>query len=231
MSLFKRSPNRTPRPPIQVGRWLFHALLLFAFAASGAALLIWPQWVAVEGARAGLEVQRERQDDLEERIELVRALTGRLRTWQREGRKVFSQDEVARYPALAREIAGRNGARVLAVNVADRATNRWKSVSQQAGVWANADRAGAGDIRPYTVRVVLAGGFAETYRTVGWLSQQQQLFVPDRWEIRPEKNLLRATIVGTVFVVEEPDTPVPPALKQTAGPDSVALPEKREGRG
>ena len=49
------------------------------------------------------------------------------------------------------------------------------------------------EIQPRAVHLVLHGTFDGIYRTVATLSQQQQLFLPDRWDIAPASRSRSAT--------------------------------------
>src|SRR5688572_11515291 len=91
-------------------RWLFHGSLAVAFAAAGGALLVWPQWIAVDGTRAALAIQQERETEITDRLEVVRQLNERLRDWQRKDRRVFLPHEARRYPAVVRAVAEKQGA-------------------------------------------------------------------------------------------------------------------------
>jgi hypothetical protein len=221
----------TPRPPAvgngRLKRWLIHGLLASSFAAAGTALLIWPQWIAVDGTQAALEIQVERERELSERLETIRAGNERLRLWKREGRKVFLHEELARYPLLAEAIGKRGGLTGIKATVSGAKLARWSAVVLDQ---ANAS-APAGEIRPVTIHLAMKGSFDNVYRTVAALSQQQQLFIPDRWDLFPEgghggQKQVRADIWGSVFVVQEPDVN-PAAEPASAG----ALASRYEGEG
>ena len=208
-------------------RWLIHGTLLTAsFAVAGAAL-VWPQWTAVDGARAALSVQEDREQEFSDRLESLRALNERLRDWQNDGRRVFVQDELRTYARTVQSVAKREGAQLVKVQVAAAQGGRWRSVSlQQFSQDGHAEV--AGEIQPRAVRVVLTGSFDGIYRTVANLSQQQQLFIPERWDIAPAAGgaeaggALRAEVLATVFTVQEPEEkPVAPV---NTGPVAANVP-------
>jgi len=187
-------------------------VLTAAFAAAGGALLVWPQWIAADGGSSTLAVLRERERELSERLDASRAGLGRLRFWQREGRRLFLADEAARYPVLAQAVARREGAVVVKATLAEARSPRWRPVLVDQRVGGGV----AGEIRPRSVRLVVRGSFEGVFRTITSLTQQQQLFVPDRWDLaqkttggRPE---VWAEVWGTIFVVSEPEAePTAPA--------------------
>lgn len=226
------APEPAPRPARRPGprRWLYHIVLAAAFVSGGGALLVWPQWVALDGATTTLQIQQDREQELSERLDGVRAGVGRLRLWDRGGRRVFLADELSRYPVLAQAVAKRAGATVARVEVTQARPSRWRAVTlDKSGGDVNDT---AGEIRPQLVRVVVKGGFDAVYRTIAGLTQQQQLFVPERWDVSGgPRGDLRAEVLGTVFVVhqpeEEPETPAP--ASSSVGP--VARRISLEGEG
>lgn len=229
----RSEPTDTPQPRRASGgfrRWLYHGTLLAACAAGTGALVVWPQWVAVDGARAALELQQEREKELTDRLDAARAAAGRLRLWEKDARRVFLAEELTRYPVLARAIGKREGAAVVKAQVTQARPARWRSLTlDRSGVDSGGEV--AGEIRPQAVRLVLKGPFDGIYRTVSALSQQQQLFLPERWELVSQgvgKGEVRAEIWATVFVVQQPgdDTPAAPV---SAGP--VARSVVLEGEG
>lgn len=201
---------------LRVRRWFYHSVLALAFASGGGALLVWPHWVALEGSRTTLEIQAERERELTDRLDATRAGVSRLRLWDREGRRVFLADEVARYPVLAQAVAKREGATIVRAEVTPAAPARWRAVTlDKSG--GDVDET-AGEIRPQLVRVVVKGSFDAVYRTVAGLTQQQQLFVPERWDLSGSPRAgLRAEVLGTVFVVHQPDEEIPPATTTPVG--------------
>jgi hypothetical protein len=210
-----------------VVRWLIHGTLFTAsFAVAGAAL-VWPQWTAVDGSRAALAIQQEREDEFSDRLDSLRALNERLRDWQNDGRRVFVQKELKTYGRTIQNVAKREGAQVLKVQVASSQGGRWRSVSlQQFSQDGHAEV--AGEIQPRAIRLVLSGSFDGIYRTVANLSQQQQLFIPERWDIAPAApgadagGALRAEVLATVFTVQEPEEkPVAPV---NTGPVAANVP-------
>jgi hypothetical protein len=234
IAFHQRAVVKRPRRVIggNVKRWLFHGLLASAFAAGGGALLVWPQWIAVEGARTALEIQRERERELSERLDALRAQNNRLRLWEREGRKVFLPEELERYPLLAQAVGKREGVSLIKATVTEASSPRWRAVTLER-VSALGSTGPAGEIRPRAVRVILKGSFDSVYRTVGGLCMQQQLFVPDRWDLAPQGapgggRVIRAEVWGTVFVAQEPQDTAP-AAPVTATP--VASSSFGEGSG
>ena len=222
-----RHPASKPATPRRgLRRWVYHTALLTAFAAGGGALLIWPQWVAFDGARSALELHQEREREFSDRLEVARATAGRLRLWEKEGRRVFVADELDRYGVLTQAVAKREGATVVKTEVTEGRPARWRSVTlDRTGVDAGADS--AGEIRPQVVRLVLKGSFDGVFRTVTALTQQQQLFVPDRWTLaRGGKGAsgaeLWAEIWGTVFTVRQPQDDVPEVPREGSGASRVA---------
>jgi hypothetical protein len=224
------SPARTPRPPSRnrgLARFLLHSTLFSAALGVAGVALIWPQWTAVDGARSALAIQEEREQEFADRLDSLRSLNERLRDWQNEGRRVFVQDELRAYARTVKSLAKREGAQVVKVQVAAAHGARWRSVSMQQ--FAQDGRAEvAGEIQPRAVRLVLTGTFDGIYRTVANLTQQQQLFIPDRWDIAPAApgadagGMLRAEVLATVFTVQEPEEkPVAPV---STGPVAANLP-------
>src|SRR5947208_11444523 len=87
----------TRRALPRAARWLFHGSLLLAFSAVGGGLLVWPQWIAADGLRSSLRVQRERERELSDRLDLARVMNQRLREWKNERRRVYLPAELRRY--------------------------------------------------------------------------------------------------------------------------------------
>ncbi|MFN3649113.1 MAG: hypothetical protein ACK47B_05980 [Armatimonadota bacterium] len=208
-------PQRRPRRlPWQ--RAALHVSLLAAFSAISGAVLIWPQWVAVDGSRLSLSILREREQELSDRLATVRAMNSRLSEWQRTGRKVFTEDELTRYDRVVQSAARRHGAKVLKTRLLSRASSRWRALA--VPVAAGAAEGDEGEIRPRSVNVVLAGSFDSLYRTVATLCGQQRLFVPDKWEVTAvgrdkQEPLVRVSLVATVFAVREPGSDTEPAVE------------------
>lgn len=195
-------------------RWALHASLALAYAAVAGVAVVWPRWVEADVGRTALALQHDRETELIDELEIARAVTGRLRIWGRESRRVFLAAELARYPALAREAARQAGARVVDVRVTNRMSARWRALQVRPEGWEESDDAAG--IEPRVVYVRLAGRFGSLYRAVAALSQQQQLFVPDRWAIAPRPTgEVQAEVWGTVFAVSETG-PSPQAEVQTA---------------
>jgi hypothetical protein len=202
-------------------RLAFHGSLAVAFLAVGATLLVWPQWLAADGSREALELQREREQYLSERLDLVRAMNERLREWKTEGRRIFLPGEVKRYPLLVRAVARQHGTFVARVQVTNRPSARWRPLMVTTDPWLDEDvdpygdsylpaEATAGGVQSRSVLLVMTGSWNSVYKTVASLSQQQQLFIPERWELAPynapgaEGKQVRAAIWATVFVAREP---------------------------
>lgn len=223
-----KDPISRPRPPRrrpQIGRWLFHSALLVAFVSAAGAILVLPQWMELEGSRAALERQQEREQEATDRLDTLRAMNDRLHDWSNNTRRVLLPQEVPAYPGFVRAAAKREGSRVALVDMRQRPAPRWRSLTVRPSLgpelWAEDDLNNSGEIQPRSVRLVLTGKFDAIYRTVAALCGQQQLFIPDRWDLVPENagagetgagTGLRAEIWATVFVVrepeEEPKTPV-----------------------
>lgn len=175
-------------------------------------MLVWPQMIAADGARTALQRQQQREQELSEQLEVVRAMSARVRTWQKDGRKVFLREEVRQYPALVRAVAQQNGVTVAAAQVTSRPSPRWHSATLHPAPLAGAEGLETGgEITPRMVRLVLTGSFDGLYRAVATLCRQPQAFIPDRWDLTPAAAAaapagsgLRAEIWGTLFVVDEP---------------------------
>ena len=205
-------------------RWLFHGSLLVAFTTTAAALLVWPQWVAVDGARTALKAQREQEAVQGGPLPSVHSLNEQLRGWRRGERRVFLEEEVAQYPALVQAMAKREGVKVLAAEQVDDRPARWRPASLDPEGAAEDRAILTGEIQPRTIRILLTGSFPKVYRAVASLCQQQQLFVPERWELIPVapaeggEAQLKADIRATIFVIREPEEAPAP----TAGPGPMA---------
>ncbi|MGV3722380.1 MAG: hypothetical protein ACO1SX_15845, partial [Actinomycetota bacterium] len=187
----------------------------------GAAALVWPQWLALDGARTALAIQQEREQEFEDRLETLRAMNERLRDWQQDGRRVFLRPELTSFGRVVQQVARREGSQVAKVQVTSQPSSRWRSVSMRQ--FAGDDQSEAtGEIQPRSVRVVLTGSFDSVYRTVASLTRQQQLFLPERWDIAPATagadagGALRAEVWATVFAVQEPEAK--PAAPVNSGP-------------
>lgn len=191
-------------------RGVVHGALLLAFLAFGGVGIVWPQWVAADRGHVALDVQEEREVALREQLETARALTGRLRDWKHEERRVFLEEELPLYPALVREVARDAGAAVVSVETSDRTLNRWRPLRVPSASLDPMDDEELGpseEIRPQSVHLVLTGAFGAVYRTVAALGQQQQLCVPERWDVSSRARQgggreLKAEIWATVFVVK-----------------------------
>jgi len=200
---------------VHAAQWLFHGSLLMAFAVLGAIVLVWPQWVAREGAREALARAAEREWELTQRLETVRLKSGRLRDWMRSERRVLLPEELQAYTDLVREVARRSGAAPASVAVTSLPGRRFRPARFDPGSWDDKAEAEGGEIQPRLLRVTLRGPFAAIYRTLGTLCGQKQLFVPERWEVArtPAHSAgLTATVLGTVFVAR-PARPEEPPLE------------------
>lgn len=223
-------PQVAPRSPRRnrLTRWLVHGTVFSAALLVGGVGLVWPQWLALDGARAALEVQQEREQDFQDRIDSVHTLNNRLHDWENEGRRVFLPEELTRYGSVVQSVARREGVQVAKFQVKGAPAGRWRSVAlQQFGEDGHAEV--AGEIQPRSIRVVLTGSFNGVYRSIAALSQQQQLFLPDQWDLAPaaangaEGGAVRAEVSATVFTVQEPeDRPVAPV--KSSGPVAANLP-------
>jgi len=228
MRVPSRVKNPRPRSRNRATRWLIHGAVFSAALLVGGIGLVWPQWLAVDGARAALAVQQEREQDFQDRLDSVHALNSRLHDWQNDSRRVFLPEELNRYGRVVQSVARREGVQVLKYQVKASSGGRWRAVAlQQFGADGHAEV--AGEIQPRSVRVVLTGSFEGVYRAIAALNQQQQLFLPDQWDIAPaapngaEGGALRAEVTATVFTVQEPeDRPVAPV--KSTGPVAANLP-------
>lgn len=206
-----------PRQSADIKRCIFHGALLIAFATAGAAMLVWPQRIAADGAQAALELQHEHESDLTQRLGLVRVLNYRLRDWSRESRRVLLRGEGVEFETLVRQVARREGVKVARLRITTRPSPRWRAVSI-APVAVRNEIQDAGEIEPRTIQIVLTGTFGRVYRTIGSLCGQQALLIPDRWDLAamgrpgvPRGEIVRAEVWATVFVARQPDDPpVPP---------------------
>ncbi len=217
----------TPRPPgARTARLLYHLGATCLFAALAGAGIVWPQWLAADGAGVALDIQTERRQELTDRLDVLRAANGRLREWARTDRRVFLVSEAHRLPRVARTIAERNGVVVAKFAVTGRPSPRWRGVTVQAGTDAPES---IGEIQPRELRVVVQGSFEGVYRTIATLCQQQQFFIPDRWTMAPvgprEAGTVRAQLAATIFVVDEPEDEVPTI--SPAGDTRLALSEAK----
>ncbi|MBM3457176.1 MAG: hypothetical protein FJX77_01380 [Armatimonadetes bacterium] len=207
------SPPRRTLPVLR--RLLFHGALAVASCVVAGTILVWPQWVALDGARAALAVQVSREEEITERLTTMRTLLQSLREWKKTERRVLLPEELRSLASLVRTAAAQEGARAAAVEVTDRPSMRWRNMAIPGGGLEDAagDEA-AGEIRPRVVRLVLVGSFDSVYRTVAGLASQQWLWIPDRWDLSVQPGAagtaasgsrsLRAEVCGTVFVVHEP---------------------------
>lgn len=221
-----------PAPRGLGARLLVHTSLLAVFAAVGGALLVWPQWIAVEGSRAALQIQQEREEGLEARFGTVQAMNDRLRAWNSEERKVFLPAELRTYPDRVRAVADREGAKVLGVRIGGPAAPRWHSLAGAAGMWADAGEARGGEIRPVAVKMSFVGPFDAVYRTVVALGQEGRLVLPDRWQLEPRAlpggapRQVRAEVTAAVFLVRE--AAEPPVAPVVSGRLAAAAPLETE---
>jgi hypothetical protein len=190
-------------------RILVHASLLGACATLSGAALVWPQWAAVDGTRAALELQKEREGKLQERWDQVRALNERLSDWRHAQRRVLLEDEMGRYPLAVNALGKKCGVAAQAA-VVNQPSIRWRPAPLTGTAWADADGADVGEIRPRSVKISVMGSFDGVYRTVATLCAQQQLFVPERWTLTQGAlpgggpgSAVRAEVTGVVFVLHQ----------------------------
>lgn len=215
MHVLNSQPASRPQPSLGI-RVLMHASLLGACATLVGAAVVWPQWVAADGARAALTLQKERENDLSEKWEQTRMLNDRLYGWRSAQRRIFLDKELGSYPATVAAVAKQCGVAAQATWV-NQSSSRWRSASLTGGAWS-ADAADLGEIRPRTVKVTVSGSFDGVYRMVATLCTQQQLFVPERWNVVPASepgakpgSTVRAEVVGVVFVLQQGDALPKPA--------------------
>jgi hypothetical protein len=206
-----RLPAGSFRPgPGGYTRWIFHGTLFTAFATVAGMLLVWPQWTAADSARTALQTQREREQELNEQVDLLRANTQPSLGSKQDGRRVFLAHEVSRYAVIVHALAKQNGVHVDQVRFSNKTSDRWRALAAQRERWDEDQGPVGGEIGPQAVRVVLEGSFENIYRTVAALCQQRQLFIPDRWELAPKgasapgASDLRCEIWATIFVAREP---------------------------
>lgn len=219
---------RSPQPNTETRRLDWRRLVLHiaascASAALAGAILVWPQWVLLDGSRSALTVQQSREHELNDRLANLRLLTGRLRDWKRSERRVLLLPEVATYARQVRATAAQEGAVAAAVEITDRPCSRWRPARISALGLEEAVGDQAGEIQPRAVRIVLRGTFSSIYRTVAALTTDQWIFVPDRWDIAAgetpaaasstdttgeasQRRTLRAELWATVFLAREPET-------------------------
>jgi len=204
-----------------------HGSVLVASFAVAAFTVVWPQWLELEGARSALALQRTREEEFSDRLDTLRAMNERLRDWDQDGRRVFLRDELIRIDRVVKQVAAREGSQVARCQVTAQPGSRWRTVSMRDIAGGHQSEA-AGEIQPRSVRVVLTGSFDGVYRTVASLTRQQQLFLPERWDIAPApgnadgSGNLRAEVWATVFAVHEPDEK--PAAPVNSGPVAANVP-------
>jgi hypothetical protein len=250
---YPNTPAGTPgRKRGGAKRWFLHTGLLFAFAGIGGALVIWPQWLAAEQAWTAVRAQASQERELVARVRQMSLPSSAAEAWPQDRRRVFLEDEVEQYPVIARAVARREGARVELVQITSHPSRRWRSqsvpppspVTTPEDPWAGEGPAGfsltPGEIQPRTVRIVLTGDFKSIYRAVTSLCNQQQLFIPDAWDLtvvppkgrkpgeeKPAATELRAEISATLFVVREPEEEQTQPV--VAGPAGTSTPLEKEG--
>jgi hypothetical protein len=210
-------------------RWLLHGTLLLAFAGAGAALLVWPQWLCLDGSRTALLAQRRHERKVKSELEAARTAEGALPAWKQDSRKLFLAEEMKQVPALVRTVARREQVKVAEVRILSRAGSRWSSLGGRPAVWSGEEAGVGADIGPRTVKLVLVGKFDSIFRTVATLSQQRRFFIPDRWDMAPRADgggapgkALRADVLATVFVIQPHDEA--PGMPAASGPVAAAAP-------
>ena len=194
------------------GRWVMHALLALVFAGASGGLLVYPQWVAYQGSQEALAVQQERETELTQRLELTRAVNGRLRAWDANERRVLLLREAKALPKAVAYLAKEAGVTVKAVNVSSRKAPRWQVRRVERPV--DGEQAFEGEIQPRLVKLVLVGTWDGIYKTMAGLTQQQPLFIPERYSLKAVKKVnnqrvLRADVYATVFVADDGEEPAP----------------------
>ncbi len=221
-ALLSSRPHSGPRR-LDWRRLVLHIAATSASAALAGAILVWPQWVVLDGSRNALAVQQSREHELNDRLANLRLLSGRLRDWKRAERRVLLLAEVANYARQVRATATQEGAVAAAVEVTDRPSSRWRAARISALGLEEAVGDQAGEIQPRAVRIVLRGTFSTIYRTIAALTTDQWIFVPDRWDIAAgetprtasstgtpaetgQLHPLRAEVWATVFLAREPET-------------------------
>lgn len=217
-------PSATPAPgrnSNRAARLLLHGCLALVMASAGGVLLVWPQWMDAEGSRTAVEIQRERENGLQDRLDMVRAMNGRLRAAHDDSRKLFRIEQVHQFPALIRELAKAAGAEVAEARVTAAPTPGRRASSLEPEAPGGEETT---EIKPMRVQIVLTGSFESVYRTVGALCRQDQLVIPDRWQLTPrtgpgtDGKAVKAQLAATVFVIrtrtEEPR--VMPAAQMAA---------------
>lgn len=190
-----------------VGRVLFHLSLLAAFAAAGGSLLVWPQWVLLDGNRTALAIQRDREQELTDRFEHLRALNARLRDWSRHDRKVWLPEEAQALRHQAAAVASQEGARLHDVRISARVSPRWHSLVERGALLASSAAGSSAEVRPSSATFVLSGPFPAVYRAATRLCRSKQLIIPDSWQLAPTKpnrpHEVRLQLTATLFVLRE----------------------------
>jgi len=205
-----------PRPGFSLPRrFLFHGALFLGYVAIAAAIFIWPNSIAEEGARTAVEIQQDRLQELEDRHAVQRAMNSRLREWRNQKRRVFLEPELDAFPREVRAAAQREGVHAAKIALAHSTVARWRRTLLASGELEDEE---TGRVEPRTVRIVLTGPFSNVYRTVANLCGGQKLFIPDRWDLSSisgdAAGGVRAEIQASVFVVHEPEeTPGQPGAK------------------
>lgn len=199
--------NRLRRGSV-LARVLFHLAFALSFGVGCGALIVWPQWVAMDGSRSALGIQQARAEELQQRLDTARAMMGRLRLWDDSNRRVFLREEAHQLARLVRSVSARYGLRTERFSLSRRQARRWPSLTLES----NADGTSGGQVASRSVHMVLTGPFESVFNAVSALCEQQLLFLPERWALFPVSPVpgeahgdVRVELMATIFVIEEPE--------------------------
>lgn len=212
-----------PRRRSSASRWAMHLVLALVFAGASGGLLVYPQWLTYKGSQEALAIQQEREDELTQRLEQTRELNGVLREWQQSERRVLLLREAKALPKAVAHLAKDAGVSVKTVQLSSRVAPRWQVRRVERPV--DGQSAYQAEIQPRLVRMVLIGTWDGIYKTMAGVTQQQPLFIPERYSLTTHKTvrgrrLLRAVIVATVFVADDGEETSP--AKAVTGPVASA---------
>ena len=198
-----RAPLGSARNPI--GRRLaLHGAICLGALGLGAVTLVWPQWLILDGSETSLAIQVSRERELSDRLLQVRALNQKLREWRREDRRVLLRNETPLFTSAMKNLAIRNGVRLVDASVSPRPSKGWRA-AHLTRVDPDLTSTNEAGIEPRSIRLVLAGSFAQVFRTIASLPQEQWLLVIDAWDLipagkSPQGRLVKAAVQGTIFV-------------------------------
>jgi hypothetical protein len=212
-----------PRRRGNASRWVMHGILALVFAGASGGLLVYPQWLAYEGSRRALSIQQERENELTERLEQTRIVNGMLRDWRQSERRVLLRREAKALPKAVAYLAKDAGVSVKVVQVSTRRAPHWQVRRVERPV--DGESSFQAEIQPRLVRMVLLGTWDGIYKTMAGLTQQQPLFIPERYSLTTQRSqngrrLLRAVVLATVFVADDGEEPAP--AKAVTGPVASA---------